>query len=252
MSNRDKGPKRPNGVSERFFPGLCDANDDPRATLAFDDGIQWVRDTDDAGLDLVIVDSTDPIGPAVGLFRMVRVLLPQPLLDGREVHLLVKTTGHLAVDLLGGVHVGLPHHRPGKGGILLGGKRHVHFLLDGRGAKGLTAQLVVHDLLSNLKGIVPEGVLDVLGLLLGRHWAFGLDGAGIGQLILQPIHFLLNRCAEGAQVRNAQILNLLGGPVTSRTQAVAPLGAELIQRWGRGFAHQRCTGTDIEKCDCFA
>jgi spermidine synthase len=55
-------------VSEQFFPALCDANDDPRATLTFDDAIEWVRDTADGGLDLVIVDSTDPIGPAEGLF----------------------------------------------------------------------------------------------------------------------------------------------------------------------------------------
>ena len=55
-------------VAERWFPELCTANDDPRARLAFDDGLQWVRDTEPGSLDLVIVDSTDPIGPAEGLF----------------------------------------------------------------------------------------------------------------------------------------------------------------------------------------
>lgn len=55
-------------VSEQFFPALCSANDDPRARLEFADAIQWVRDTGDGALDVIIVDSTDPIGPAEGLF----------------------------------------------------------------------------------------------------------------------------------------------------------------------------------------
>lgn len=55
-------------LSEKYFPELCEANDDPRADLRFDDGIQWVRDTEPDSLDVIIVDSTDPIGPAEGLF----------------------------------------------------------------------------------------------------------------------------------------------------------------------------------------
>lgn len=56
-------------LSQIHFPELCEANDDPRAELLFDDGIKWVRDTESASLDLIIVDSTDPIGPAEGLFN---------------------------------------------------------------------------------------------------------------------------------------------------------------------------------------
>lgn len=55
-------------VSEQFFPALCEANDDPRVELAFADAVQWVADTAAGELDLVIVDSTDPIGPGEGLF----------------------------------------------------------------------------------------------------------------------------------------------------------------------------------------
>jgi len=55
-------------VSERFFPALCSANDDPRARLEFADAIDWVRETTAGALDLVIVDSTDPIGPGEALF----------------------------------------------------------------------------------------------------------------------------------------------------------------------------------------
>lgn len=55
-------------LSERYFPELCDANQDPRAQLYFGDGIQWMKDAAPGSVDLVIVDSTDPIGPAEGLF----------------------------------------------------------------------------------------------------------------------------------------------------------------------------------------
>lgn len=55
-------------LAERFFPGLCEANDDPRATLLFADAIQWVKSAPPGSLDVIIVDSTDPVGPAEGLF----------------------------------------------------------------------------------------------------------------------------------------------------------------------------------------
>ncbi len=56
-------------VAERYFPELCDSNDDPRAQLHFADGIKWVKDAAPESYDLIIVDSTDPVGPAEGLFR---------------------------------------------------------------------------------------------------------------------------------------------------------------------------------------
>ncbi|MES1942511.1 spermidine synthase [Salinisphaera sp. PC39] len=56
-------------VAEQYFPELCERNDDPRATLAFADGIAWMRERAPESLDLIVVDSTDPIGPAEGLFN---------------------------------------------------------------------------------------------------------------------------------------------------------------------------------------
>jgi spermidine synthase len=56
-------------VAERFFPELCRSNQDPRAKLAFADGIKWVEDSEPETYDVIIVDSTDPVGPAEGLFR---------------------------------------------------------------------------------------------------------------------------------------------------------------------------------------
>lgn len=44
-----------------------DAFDDPRADVRFDDGIAFVRDTDEM-FDAIIIDSSDPVGPGEGLF----------------------------------------------------------------------------------------------------------------------------------------------------------------------------------------
>jgi spermidine synthase len=56
-------------MAEKWFPELCEANADPRARLLFDDGVAFMRDAAPGSLDLVIVDSTDPVGPAEGLFN---------------------------------------------------------------------------------------------------------------------------------------------------------------------------------------
>lgn len=56
-------------AAELYFPELTASNADPRARLLFEDGIKWMKGADASSLDVIIVDSTDPIGPAVGLFR---------------------------------------------------------------------------------------------------------------------------------------------------------------------------------------
>jgi spermidine synthase len=55
-------------ISERYFPELCESNDDPRAELVFEDAVAWIQNAEPGSLDVIIVDSTDPIGPAEGLF----------------------------------------------------------------------------------------------------------------------------------------------------------------------------------------
>lgn len=55
-------------LSEKYFPELCTRNEDPRATLFFGDGIQWMKQASPESIDLIIIDSTDPVGPAEGLF----------------------------------------------------------------------------------------------------------------------------------------------------------------------------------------
>ena len=56
-------------LAEQYFPELCESNADPRAELLFIDGIKYMAECEPDSLDIVIVDSTDPIGPAEGLFN---------------------------------------------------------------------------------------------------------------------------------------------------------------------------------------
>jgi spermidine synthase len=56
-------------MAEKWFPELCDSNSDARAQLLFDDGIAYMANCAPASIDIVIVDSTDPVGPAEGLFN---------------------------------------------------------------------------------------------------------------------------------------------------------------------------------------
>lgn len=55
-------------AARQHFPELCAANDDPRAKLLFIDGIEWMKDAPSGSLDVIIVDSTDPVGPGEVLF----------------------------------------------------------------------------------------------------------------------------------------------------------------------------------------
>lgn len=55
-------------LAEIYFPELCESNNDPRANLKFIDGIKWVKDAAPNSVDIIIIDSTDPVGPALGLF----------------------------------------------------------------------------------------------------------------------------------------------------------------------------------------
>lgn len=53
---------------KEYMPSLSCAMDDPRLDLIIDDGVGYVADTNET-FDIVIVDSTDPIGPAEPLFN---------------------------------------------------------------------------------------------------------------------------------------------------------------------------------------
>lgn len=56
-------------ASREYLPTICGrAFEDPRTTLVVGDGIAYVHETTDR-FDVVLIDSTDPEGPAIGLFE---------------------------------------------------------------------------------------------------------------------------------------------------------------------------------------
>ncbi len=54
-------------VSKKYLPFVSSGFDDSRVNMYFEDGVQFVKDKRNA-YDLIIIDSTDPIGPGEGLF----------------------------------------------------------------------------------------------------------------------------------------------------------------------------------------
>ena len=59
--------ERVTAVCEQYFPWIAAAKQDPRAELLFADGVEFIRNNPGT-FDLVMIDSTDPVGPGVGLF----------------------------------------------------------------------------------------------------------------------------------------------------------------------------------------
>jgi spermidine synthase len=98
-------------LAEQYFPELTEANGDDRARLLFDDGIAWMAQAIPGRLDLIIVDSTDPVGPAVGLFTegffesCLRALAPGGLVvqqsESPLLHLDILRDMHLAMRAAG-------------------------------------------------------------------------------------------------------------------------------------------------------
>lgn len=56
-------------TSKKYFPELAIGFSDPRVTLHICDGIKFVEDSPADHYDVIIVDSSDPVGPAEVLFE---------------------------------------------------------------------------------------------------------------------------------------------------------------------------------------
>ncbi|GAU23958.1 hypothetical protein TSUD_183580 [Trifolium subterraneum] len=56
-------------VSKQFFPEVAVGFNDPRVTLRIGDGVAFLKAAPEGTYDAVIVDSSDPIGPAQELFE---------------------------------------------------------------------------------------------------------------------------------------------------------------------------------------
>jgi spermidine synthase len=70
-------------ASKKHLPSLASALDHPKLKLHIEDGIKYVSNTENESFDIVLIDSTDPVGPAVGLFnaaffKQVRRILSNP------------------------------------------------------------------------------------------------------------------------------------------------------------------------------
>lgn len=55
-------------VSKKFFPHVASGLEDSRVNVHFGDGIAYIKEQKESSVDLIIVDSTDPIGPGEVLF----------------------------------------------------------------------------------------------------------------------------------------------------------------------------------------
>jgi len=56
-------------VCKEYFPSIACSFNDPRLDLRVEDGIRFVKECNEK-FDIVIIDSSDPFGPAEGLFRV--------------------------------------------------------------------------------------------------------------------------------------------------------------------------------------
>jgi len=54
-------------AAKKYLPEISCGLDDPRAEVIIDDGIKHVKENKNT-YDMIVVDSTDPVGPAEGLF----------------------------------------------------------------------------------------------------------------------------------------------------------------------------------------
>jgi len=55
-------------VSREYLPQVSGALSDPRVRVLCEDGVRYVGEAQAGRFDVVLVDSTDPVGPAVALF----------------------------------------------------------------------------------------------------------------------------------------------------------------------------------------
>lgn len=56
-------------VSKKYFPQMAVGFSDPRVSVHVCDGIKFVQDAPEGTYDVIVVDSSDPVGPAEVLFQ---------------------------------------------------------------------------------------------------------------------------------------------------------------------------------------
>ena len=58
-------------VAKQFFPQMAVGCSDQRVQVHITDGIKYVQEAAENSFDVIIVDSSDPVGPAEVLFQKV-------------------------------------------------------------------------------------------------------------------------------------------------------------------------------------
>jgi spermidine synthase len=77
-------------ASREFLPSLSSSLDDPKLNLIIGDGIKYLEEAKDESFDFIVVDSSDPVGPSVGLFsdafykNVHRVLTPHGVMAAQS------------------------------------------------------------------------------------------------------------------------------------------------------------------------
>lgn len=72
-------------VCKKYLPTTAIGMSDPKVKVIIGDGIEFVKKTKEDSYDVIIIDSSDPIGPGVGLFNtafyqdVYRILTPNGL-----------------------------------------------------------------------------------------------------------------------------------------------------------------------------
>ncbi|CAH9136958.1 unnamed protein product [Cuscuta epithymum] len=91
-------------VSKKFFPELAIGFEDPRVKLHVGDAVEFLRQTPEGKYDAIIVDSSDPVGPAQELVEkpffetLARALRPGGVLCNMAESMWLHT--HLIQDML--------------------------------------------------------------------------------------------------------------------------------------------------------
>lgn len=137
-------------AAKRFLPTISCALEDPRARVIVGDGVAHVASAQGA-YDVILVDSTDPVGPAIALFEepffasLHRALKPDglfaaqtkaPYLDGALIGQIYQWVAkRFPVTSL--YTAAVPTYPTGLWSFMLGSKRHPHDRPDETRAKAL-------------------------------------------------------------------------------------------------------------------
>ncbi len=90
-------------ASKAHLPSIGQAWGDPRLDLRFEDGAAYVRDQDAASYDVILIDGSDPVGPAAALFgadfmsQCARVLKPGGVFAAQAGSPLLQRDEHLGL-----------------------------------------------------------------------------------------------------------------------------------------------------------